>query len=443
MPKIFYVIILILLFTKFASAQEHASNTADSPQKLSEQETMISKLAGLQENLEKNPSSPVLNYELAKTYLELGEVDNALKSLLDCVVNIEPDNEAATQLEDFTDENRQNYDRAIKMMKTHNDFESRQLFSGLLQKYPNSPEIYFNMAILDGNAAYYFDFIENIYAGAKLSTSAKEFFRILGGLYILVGDNSNAEKMFAKALELDPSYAPIYVWLGKLRLMEKNYDEGMYALRKAIKIDPDDYSAKVTLGRIYMEMRKFDQAEPLLQSAVELNKTYWEAYRALGFLYYYKNDIEKSIQMFKEVIVLQPNKIEPLLDLAKIYQSQGRFKEAISQMQSALRLMPDKPMLYCDLADLYAADNDLQIAIDNFNTALDINNNMPLVHYRLGLLYYKQQKFEKAVQEFKKTIQQKSDFVDAYKSLYIIYKEELHNPQEAEYYLKMQQLMAN
>ena len=437
MPKKLCSLFFVLLLTAVLSyAEDNASKES------SEQATMILRLSDLQKGLEKNPSSPKLNYELAKTYLELGEVDNALGSLLESVKNIEPDNGTVVRIENFDSEDRQSFNKALNMMKIHNDFESRQILSGLLKKYPTCPDIYFSLAILDGNTAYYFDFIENVYAGAKLSKNSVEFYRILGGLYILAGDNLNAEKQFAEALELDPSCAPVYVWLGKLRLMEQNYDEGLYALRKAVEVDPGDYSAKVTLGRIYMEMRNFDEAEPLLKDALELNKTYWEAYRGLGFLYYYKNDIEKSIQMFKEVIVLQPNKIEPLLDLAKIYQNQGRYKEAISQIKSALTLMPNNPMLYCDLADLYASDNDLEMAIDNFNTALGFNDNMPVVHYHLGLIYYKQQKFDKAIHHFKKAIQYKSDFSEAYKSLYVIYKDELNNPQEAEYYLRMQELMA-
>ncbi len=434
-------IILSSIF-QYAIAQE-ANNTADKKNREINQQALLSRLTTIQGQIKENPSSPDLLYELTLTYVELGEIENALITMLLTLKRIKPAQGISVQHPvDFKKDDKETYKTAITQMKLKKTEESIQLLESLKNKYPFSPEIYYNLSIMYGNEAQYTKFFENMYGGAVLNMEVVEYYRIVGGIHVLLGNFDQAETLFGKCIEINTKYAPAYEWLGKLRLLEHKYEEGIYILKKAISADPEDYSARLTLGRMYMELKQYEDAKKTLEEAIAINKNHWEAYRTLGYLYYYLDDIDTSIKMFKEVIVLQPNTIDPLLDLARVYQKKGFHAEAIAHIKSAIKMIPNEPVLYIELADLYAAKEDYQMAMESFQKALAIDNEMPVIHYRLGLVYYKLQKFDDAINELKKSIQMEPGYIDAYKALYYIYRDELKNDKEAAYYAQMLQIMS-
>ncbi len=423
-------------------AQEKDNTTAQLTTQENAQKALLERLNGIQEQLKSNPSSPDLLYELTLSYAELGEIERALESMLLTLKNVSSSEGISVQHPiDFQQQDRERYAAAIKQMKLQNNEESIQLLESLKDKYPFSPEVYYNLAIMYGNEAEYVKFFENIYGGAALDRKVVEYYRITGGINVLLGNLKKAESMFGKCIEIDENYAPAYEWLGKLRLLEHKYEEGIYILKKAVTADPQDYSARLTLGRMYMELKQFDEAKKTLEEALEINKNHWEAYRTLGYLYYYMDDVDNSIKMFKEVIVLQPSTIDPLLDLARVYQKKGFNAEAIAHIKSAIKMMPNEPMLYIELADLYAANEDYPMAMESFQQALAIDDDMPVIHYRLGLVHYKMQDFTEAARELKKAIRLESEYIDAYKALYYLYRDELKDDKEAAYYAQMLQIL--
>lgn len=443
--RVIAVLLCLLATQSYLVAQDTSpagSDSQQSEQQVDPQQSLLLRLSNLQKQLEQQSDSPELWFELTLAYVELGELENALNAMLNAVKYIKPaEGIKVVHPSDFNAENKEIYFTAIRQMKLKQTEEALQLLESLKKKQPDSPEIYYNLSVMYGNEGQYVDFFENLYAGASLDKSIVEYFRIVGGIHVLLGNLDTAETMFGKALEIDENYSAAYVWLGKLRLIEHKYDEGIYILQKAVEADPNEYSARLTLGRMYMELKQFDKAKTMLEEAVQLNKYHWEAYRTLGYLYYYLDDIDKSIKMFKEVIVLQPNKIDPLLDLARVYQNKGFHAEAISLIKSALKMMPNEPMLYVELAEMYAASEDYQMAMESFQNALTINNEMPVIHYRLGLVYYKLQKPQEAVQELKKAIRMEPEYIDAYKALYYLYRDELKDEKEAAYYSQMLEIL--
>lgn len=397
----------------------------------------VARLAELQQIIAQFPDSSEAHYELSQTYLQTGQFEQAFKEICTAVKTIKKNDIAPQTVSVFSKEDQEQYRAAVKLSRKRMEDEAVQRFESLLGTYPNAPDVLYQLSVLYGNAGDYSLFFKYLFMASQYDIESKEQNRILGGLYVILGDNKTAERYFARCLEIDKNYAPAYLWLGKMRFIEKNFEEGIYLLKKSLDIDPEDYATLVTLGRVYMELGYLDAAEDVLKKAVELNPGYWEAYDSLGYLYYYQNEITKSVDMFKEVVVQRPNEVEPLLSLAKVYQMKGFYEDAIKVYKSALKLEPNAFTLHCDLADLYVLVNDLPMAAECFSNALKLYDDSALAHYRLAIIYRKLNKFDQAVAHLKKSILLQSDYRDAYEALYYIYKDDLHNDKEAEYYYRM------
>jgi len=404
-------------------------------------DSIVSQISNLEKMKDQFPESGKVRYELSIAYFENNEIEKSLREILSAVKYVEKSKDKPNKISEFSNDEKTVYEESLQMIKKRMEEESIEKMNSLLAKYPNSPELLYNLAIANVNTGKYKSFFAQIYKANSLNADTKENYRILGRIHLILGNETEAETLFAKSLELDQNYTPSYVGLGMLRLMQKKYDEGIYILKKAISIDPQDYSALITLGHLYMGVTQFDKAKDMIQKAMDINKSYWEAYQSMGTLYYHMDDIPNSIKMLKEVVILRPNEVEPLLNLAKVYQMKSRYEDAIAVYKSAIKLQPEAFVLYCDLADLYVANNELENAVELYNKALSINNKSPLAHYHLGLIYHKLKKFENAESQLKQAIQQKPDFVEAYQVLYIIYRDDLNNQKEAQYYYQMLKLL--
>ena len=389
-----------------------------------------------------NPASSIHHYQLAQRYLENGNVQHAFLEILESLKHIVKTDDVIQKTADFSADDKERYTHCLHLMDIKMEDEAFDQFSRLRDTYPHCPEILYNMTLIKANEGNYHSFLKMLYETAQYDFDCKEYDRLLGAIHVLLGNKTQAEEYFARILEADKNYSSAYVWLGKLRLMEKKFDEGLYILRKAIEINPNDYIAKVTLGRMYMELGRFDEAVILIKDAIELNKSYWEGHQALAFIYFNMDKMEESISLFKEVIVLRPNEVEPLVNLANAYQIQGMFDEAIGVYKSIIKLEPNAFQPYNTIADLYAATSNFKMAAENMRKALSLKPDSPMLNYKLGMVYKKLLMFDLTERQLKRTINIDPTFEDAYKALYFLYKDDLNNKKEAQYYYNMIQLIS-
>ncbi|MCB1196111.1 tetratricopeptide repeat protein [bacterium] len=401
----------------------------------------IPSFENIQLALAENPESSDLYYYLALRNLEKGNVQQAFVSIIDALKHVQKVETNPQKYSDFLGDDKENYSNCVHLLDLKMEQEAYDGFLNLLEKYPHSPEILFNLSVIDANRGEYALFFERLYHAAHYNFPCKEYKRIVGAIHVLLGDIKEAEILFGGILEEDNDFSPAYVWLGKMRLMEQKFDEALFLLRKAIKINPDDYVAHVTLARITMELGQFTEAEKLAKETIELNKTYWEGHHALALIYLNMDRFSESIERFKEVIVLRPNEIDPLADLANAYQIKGMYDEAIGVYKSIIHLQPELFQAYSNIADLYAATGNFKLASENLEKALILNPDSALLHYNFGMVSKKLLDFEKAKLHLKRAVALDSTYIDAYMALYYLYKNDLNNQKEAEHYQTMIELL--
>jgi len=128
---------------------------------------------------------------------------------------------------------------------------------------------------------------------------------LLGTLYLAQEKREDAEKAYAKAVELKPTYALSSINLGKLLLMQKRYDEAVDKLTRAVELQPQSADANLFLGEAYLHLKKGSKAIPYLNEAGKLGNI--QAHLDLGWLYNAAGLKDKAVVEYQELLKKKPD----------------------------------------------------------------------------------------------------------------------------------------
>jgi adenylate cyclase len=152
-------------------------------------------------------------------------------------------------------------------------------------------------------------------------------------------DYLKAQKMFEKAIELDPKYAAAYVSLGYtlrfqwLWLWSQDPDPLGHALelaQKAIALDDSLGSAHGLLSSVYMVKSQFDLATAEAERAVSLDPSSADVYNVLAYVLNYVGKPTEAIAAAQTAMRLDPRHRDQYLIWVGLAETQlGQYSEAI------------------------------------------------------------------------------------------------------------------
>ena len=140
-----------------------------------------------------------------------------------------------------------------------------------------------------------------------VETDANDFqaWNLLGTLYLVQEKREDAEKAYAKAIEIKPAYALPLINLGKLLLMQKRFDEAVDKLTRAVDLQPQSADANLFLGEAYLHLKKGSKAIPYLNEAGKLGNI--QAHLDLGWLYNAAGLKDKAVVEYQELLKKKPD----------------------------------------------------------------------------------------------------------------------------------------
>jgi TolB-like protein/Flp pilus assembly protein TadD len=137
------------------------------------------------------------------------------------------------------------------------------------------------------------------------------------------------ERLYLRAIELSPNYAPAYHWYGRALNGVGRFEEGEVQLRKAIELDPMALVLRASLIHSLMLLGRTDEAREQTLDGVKHNPE---------FPVFYSN-------------------------MANLLRSEGRHGEALKWMLAGVRANPTSPdvrsglcQMYVEIADYDAAE---------------------------------------------------------------------------------------
>ena len=104
----------------------------------------------------------------------------------------------------------------------------------------------------------------------------------LGLVFLKKNLFKEAKEQFKLAIDIDPSYAEVFVNLARTLLIEDLFDEAIEVLSSGERAGPNFADIQNYLGIAYLYRENFDLAVTHLENAIRLNQNYIGAYYHLG-----------------------------------------------------------------------------------------------------------------------------------------------------------------
>ena len=271
-------------------------------------------------------------------------------------------------------------------------------------------------------------------------------------LHAARGEISLATSSIRRSLEIDPEYAPGWLWLGHWHLENDDAGSALIAFEQAQLIGLEQPS-RIGLGKAYLMLNDPQKTIEILshQSTPQTNSTvsslFSRAYRALGnselaarfaldrattgFLSW--NDprsVKKQSFTFsisarltnlrsKLTIPLEPTVLTEIEDLYGKYPShQGVLTTAIEAyrlvgdeqrrlelLRSGVNVHPNYALLHQLLAEHYIASNSRLEAKEHLERTIELDAKAAWAHAQLGLLYFDVGSLDRALNAFSHAIE--------------------------------------
>jgi tetratricopeptide (TPR) repeat protein len=243
--------------------------------------------------------------------------------------------------------------------------------------------------------------------------------------------NADAKKFLQKAVELDPTFAAAYLWLGKAcgdllegnardeaykkakeysakapekeRLyieahyasaIEKNMEKRFNILREIAQKYPDEKQVHFDLGLHYHGRYMYPEAIGEHQKALAIDPRYGAALNDLAYVYADSGDFEKALECFQKYASVLPGDANPIDSIAELNLRMGNLNEAIRKYEEALEIKPDFYSSCISIAYIYALKEDYPEAMRRIeeiparatSKGAKLNYHLPraFFHYWLG-----------------------------------------------------------
>lgn len=125
----------------------------------------------------------------------------------------------------------------------------------------------------------------------------------LGWSYYLDGNKPAAKESLEKALEIEPELVPALMYLSRVYLDDRNYEDMVPLLETAKDVDPTNADVQLTLGIAYRGVERLDDARKAYEQALVLRPTDPTPHFNLGILLGdYEKDYDGAIAAFQRYV---------------------------------------------------------------------------------------------------------------------------------------------
>lgn len=153
---------------------------------------------------------------------------------------------------------------------------------------------------------------------AKATQSADAYF-IAGSARLRRREFHEARADLDAAVQMHGDFPGLYTMAGQARDALGDTEAAMPAFEHAIKQDPRDFTANLYLGTMRLKQRNFDSARPMLELALQLQPQSPQARLQMAKLNGMTGKYAEAASTLEELEKGDPNWLDPHIELAVIY----------------------------------------------------------------------------------------------------------------------------
>ena len=295
---------------------------------------------------------------LAELQVQKGEYSNALTSV-DAILTLDRNNINALLIQSA----------ALLGQKKYG--ESRSHLDAMAKQFPNSPDVYFQMGVLN--------------------LSEQKF--------------KEAESSFQKSYQLNPANSRGLIGVVETEMAQNKSEDALQVLQSESDKAPNRLDFHLALAKTATRLGKYDKAiseyQKILDAIPQNTREKGGVYLQMGEVYRRKGDDPSAISALQKSREILPESSPVLTTLALTLDHASRTPEAKQVYEVAIKIEPSNGVALNNLAFLLAEHNgDLDEALTKATRAKQLLPTMAEVSDTLGWIYLKKNLSDDAVKIF-------------------------------------------
>jgi tetratricopeptide (TPR) repeat protein len=259
---------------------------------------------------------------------------------------------------------------------------------------------------------------------------------LLGVVRVLQHREPEAEKLFRRALQENPNFAPAHAHLGLLYVQKGRTEEALPQLREAVRIDPARLDASDALVRILQDQARSattakdcPKALALLADAAKYAPDNPDIPLALGTIHLQMSSWDDAVRALQRTLQLRPNDPVATYELGRAFLGEWKYEDARQQFASYVALRPDDASGHCALGMTFAALELLPDARKEFQQSIALDPAQTEAYFRLGLIDLNDKDLDEAAKNLHEVVAREPKHAGALSALGRVAFQQKHYPE--------------
>lgn len=165
-------------------------------------------------------------------------------------------------------------------------------------------------------------------------------------------DWSGAELAYARAIDLNPNYAPARQWLGLYLSLSGRFEEGLEQMHHAQSLEPSSAIYGAMIGMLLTYQRRYDEAIEQLEKTLEMDPALATARMYLAMAYLRRGEYDLAMQHLEQSSSLTPG---GAAYLGQAYALSGRRSDAKAEVEKLIAESQQRYVSAYDISTIHAA----------------------------------------------------------------------------------------
>ena len=217
---------------------------------------------------------------------------------------------------------------------------AERILKKAIRMNPNMAKAHKDLAVIYLNKRL-FDYAEDEFQIAlKLQPNDFEIIFEYGNFLYSTSKNTEAEKYYTEALEIEPENILALTFMALNKLVLNQLDEAKEYIMKAFHINHHHEYIQYCAGRILYARKEYEEAKRFLIKAVAQNPDS-ETQNMLGLTYYELGDVNQAKTIFEHLHSKFPESISILRNLEQCYEKLDDNDKALECLYKLTDIFPD------------------------------------------------------------------------------------------------------
>lgn len=246
----------------------------------------------------------------------------------------------------------------------------------------------------------------------------------LGKLYVIQKQWQKAKACYEQAVKINPELAAAYLNLAQIWEQLGDQQQVAHNLFLALKLRPKAASAEqhYELGKTLQSQNKPGRAIASYRRAINIKPDLLAAYQSLRALLLQQGKNQRALAICREGVAQNPQNPQFQLALGQALTTEAKWLQAINSYQQVLKLNPHLPETYCYLGQALVQVKKSVQAQECYQQAIALQTYYWEAYCQLGLMWQDQEQIEPAIAAYKKFRVINPNFAIALINMGLIYR---------------------